>query len=188
MGTRGAWGFYKDGVTKATYNHLDSYPSCLGQVMKEFCMVNDPADFEEIFNELKMVNANDVPSVDDYIKLGTYRNNGVNGGADEYYDLLRETQGEPQCYINDPNLKVMIDSGNFLQDSLFCEWAYIINLENNELEIYRGFIKSPPKNSRYYDGGETREGYYPVDMVKSIPFESLDEFDMDKLEEEIYEK
>lgn len=31
MGTRGMYGFYRNGVTKATYNHFDSYPEWLGK-------------------------------------------------------------------------------------------------------------------------------------------------------------
>lgn len=31
----------------------------------------------------------------------------------------------------------MIDNVSFLQDSLFCEWGYVINLDTNVLEIYR---------------------------------------------------
>ena len=30
----------------------------------------------------------------------------------------------------------------FLQDGLFCEYAYVYNQENDTLEIYRGFFKS----------------------------------------------
>ena len=36
MGTRGLWGFRKDGKDKLTYNHFDSYPDCLGHTIVEF--------------------------------------------------------------------------------------------------------------------------------------------------------
>lgn len=37
----------------------------------------------------------------------------------------------------------MIDDSEFLNDSLFCEWTYIINLDNEQFEVYRGFNKDP---------------------------------------------
>lgn len=37
MGTRGAYGFYKDGQNKLTYNHFDSYPEGLGNTVVDFC-------------------------------------------------------------------------------------------------------------------------------------------------------
>jgi hypothetical protein len=33
MGTRGLFGFRCDGTDKLAYNHLDSYPDCLGEKM-----------------------------------------------------------------------------------------------------------------------------------------------------------
>ena len=33
-----------------------------------------------------------------------------------------------------------VDNKSFLQDGLFCEYAYIYNQENDTLEIYRGFF------------------------------------------------
>lgn len=37
----------------------------------------------------------------------------------------------------------------FLIDSLFCEWAYIINLDSGKLEIYHGFNHDPDALGRY---------------------------------------
>ena len=42
----------------------------------------------------------------------------------------------------------MIDSRNFLKNSLFCEWAYIINLTEKQLEVYKGF-QSVNNTNRY---------------------------------------
>ena len=136
-----------------------------------------------------MVKSNDVPSVAQHLKLGKYRSSDVNGNKDEFYNLLRDTQGSPQVYVEDDDLRIMIDSLDFLQDSLFCEWAYIINLDTEELEIYKGFVKEPPKESRYYDPDFELDGdsYYPVELVKKVPFVECRHFDMEKLEDEIYD-
>ena len=71
----------------------------------------------------------------------------------------------------------MIDSSGFLLDSLFCEWAYIVNLDTGKLELYRGFNKKP-SDGRYgnilEDKPEWREAeYYGVALIGEIPFEAI---------------
>ena len=57
----------------------------------------------------------------------------------------------------------MIDNHDFILDSLFCEYVYIINLDTNMLECWKGFQTIPNKGNRY--GQECNENYYPCDMV-----------------------
>jgi hypothetical protein len=63
-----------------------------------------------------------------------------------WYDLLRSDQGDLEAYAE---IGLMIDSASFIKDSLFCEWAYIINLDRGVLEVYRGFQTKKPKKNRY---------------------------------------
>jgi hypothetical protein len=63
----------------------------------------------------------------------------------------------------------------FPGNSLFCEWAYVIDLDNEALEVYEGFVKEPHTEGRFcnmppYDGGST---YYPVKLKEKIPFNEL---------------
>ena len=37
-------------------------------------------------------------------------------------------------YLN--GLKYMLNGNNFLKDELFCEYGYVINLDENTLDIY----------------------------------------------------
>jgi hypothetical protein len=92
----------------------------------------------------------------------------------------------------------MIDSHTFLVDSLFCEWAYIINLDENVLEIYRGFNKEPSDKGRYAslkepdrvldNGNIIKTKHYGVELIKEIPLSEIisDGFDMGALEKEVY--
>lgn len=63
----------------------------------------------------------------------------------------------------------------FLHDSLFCEYAYIINLDNKTLEIYEGFNRLPNGKGRYAEFSIEREGdgrkYYGVKLVKKFNLE-----------------
>lgn len=185
MGTRGLWGFFKDGVTKATYNHYDSYPSALGVTIADFVKAHPVIEMEAIFNNIQMIDSEKAPTSEDIIKYSKFYDGRVNGGSvEDFYALLRESQGDPEAY-GSGELDIMIDSISFIQDSLFCEWAYIINLDDKCLEVYKGFRHTPPKNSRYYDKDiSTKREYYPCDIIKSIPFDEVTELNVASLEKE----
>lgn len=74
------------------------------------------------------------------------------------------------------NLK-FADDRNFLKDSLFCEFAYIINLDTNKLEIYEGFNLNPDAAGRYAKntiyGADCEKVYYGVKLVKEIELTDL---------------
>ena len=77
----------------------------------------------------------------------------------------------------------MIDSRSFMKDSLFCEWAYVINLTTNKLEIYRGFQKKPQKN-RYYTRKQICKGYYNVKLVIEFPLDAIPDDWVEQLDKE----
>lgn len=62
----------------------------------------------------------------------------------------------------------------FILDSLFCEYAYIFNKDTNELEVYCGFQKKPPKG-RYHDF-ELREGYYACGLITAIHMDTINHY------------
>lgn len=69
-----------------------------------------------------------------------------------------------------------LDQHNFLNDSLFCEYAYLINLDTNKFEVYVGFNLDPNAPGRYakytlYKDDE--KVYYGVKLVKEIELTDL---------------
>ena len=162
MGTRGLYGFRKNGIDKLTYNHWDSYPDCLGGHIVEFCKNISIKEMNEIFDKIILVNESKEPTEEQINECMEFYDGSVStGSVREWYCLLRETQGSLYPYKR--GLKYMIDSHEFIKDSLFCEYAYIINLDTNCLEFYVGFQKEPCKSNRY--GVEDDRGYYPCKMV-----------------------
>jgi hypothetical protein len=66
---------------------------------------------------------------------------------------------------------ILSDSTGFAADSLFCEWAYVVDFEKKVLEVYEGFNKGEV-NGRFSDL-EGRDGYNPVTLIKSYPLNDL---------------
>lgn len=172
MGTRGAYGFHKGGVDKITYNHFDSYPTGLGADVAEFVKNHTDEEMNEIFDRIVMVRSNGVPSAEQIKECFRFYQPGVSMNTpEEWYSLLRATQGDLEAHAM--GLRYMIDNADFLKDSLFCEWGYVINLDKGVLEIYRGFQKGPESN-RYYQP-MSYNGYYNCSLIREVPFETLRE-------------
>lgn len=179
MGTRGAYGFRLNGKDKITYNHFDSYPDCLGNTMIDFIAETTDNELRVIAKRLVLVNEDDCPGRDNiaYYSMQGTLNLGVSSQrATDWYCLLREAQGEPHFWKSGVNH--MIDSHNFVYDSLFCEWAYIINLDEDTLEVYKGFNKRPGGKGRYAlpeDGPEWigENGYFGVTLLDEIPLDDI---------------
>ena len=182
MGTRSAYGFYKKGVDKITYCHFDGYPSGLGKLIQKFLIETLEIKIDEIFNKIVMIDEDSPISTQDRIRYKKFLDEEVSNGED-WYSLLRHTQGHLEAY-RDTNLVHMIDNHGFMQDSLFCEWAYIYNLDTSKLEIYRGFQKEPQENR--YKVEKADGEYWYVALVKEVHYADLPDFDMDELENSIY--
>ncbi|MDP9750391.1 hypothetical protein [Thermoanaerobacter pentosaceus] len=176
MSTRGAYGFYKSGITKATYNHSDSYPSGLGRSVMEFIKETSIEEMNEIFNNIVLVNEDDLPSLEQIKEVAKITDVEIYDTIN-WYSLLRSVQGDLSAYKK--GLRYMNDNQEFLKNSAFCEWAYIINLDENVLEVYKGSQKKPQKN-RYY----TKEpccNCYNVALIKKIPIEEIKKGNIEEL-------
>ncbi len=174
MGTRGCWGFYRQGrsANKLTYNHMDSYPEFLGENVVNFIKDTPVSLLNQIFDKIILVDNETRPSDKEIMECSKYSNTDVSTGSlHDWYCLLREAQGEPNLYKED--LRYMIDNGEFIKDSLFCEWAYVINLDTNELEIYQGFRKKPNTRDNRYRIIKPSNGYYACEMIISFPLSEI---------------
>lgn len=205
MGTRAAIGFRVNGQDKITYNHFDGYPTGLGmsaitQLIEytkdtKRLVKNDPEhgvhlsltelvvsnyDFaRKNIESIVMVDEDVKPTAEQIEQNRDYLNLDVNAGNEEtWYCLLLGAQGNITDYLTG-KLVVMIDSADFMNDSLFCEWAYIFNFDTNRLEIYRGFNETCT-NGRYASVDSVAD-YRPVALVVEVGFSILTQLTSDQL-------
>ncbi len=173
MGTRGIIAFHHKDQTKATYNHFDSYPEGLGVDMLAF--LRSAADIDALRESVAnlQVVSDDVPPTSEQIEaLAQYAKRNVGTQTlDDWYVLLRETQGDPAAILTAGYIE---DQFGFGYDSLFCEWGYVIDLDTENFDVYRGFNKTSKAEGLWMDASKAREGNYgPITRVASFSFNDL---------------
>ena len=103
MGTSGNMAFVADGKTKGGYVHFDSYPSGLGADVLDWLheALNEQTGkaLTQVRN-LVVVNDETTPTPEQIEALKRYANTNVSSRQlDEWYVLLRETQGDPAATL-----------------------------------------------------------------------------------------
>lgn len=80
---------------------------------------------------------------------------------------------------------LLSNSVDFAKDSLFCEYAYVLNLDTDELEIFEGFNKEPLTNKDRFYNTEKNDynGLHPVKLIRKIKFKDITKTYMSELEE-----
>jgi hypothetical protein len=135
MGTRGAYGFRLDGVDKISYCQFDMYPSGVGSQVLKFLAKTKPAEVKKIAKGIILVDPKSKPTPEQIEACASTTNLQVsNQSTSDWYCLLREAQGNLEAHKKVPYMR---DAHDFLGESLFCEWAYIVNLDTGKLEIQR---------------------------------------------------
>lgn len=173
MGTRGAFGVRINGQDKITYNHFDSYPEGLGRNVLTAIrdMHRDRFDIKAAAERLVTVSGYSQPTQEQKDALKPYTDLGVSKQSDnDWYCLTRKLQGELYETLK---AGVMTDSRQFMHDSLFCEYAYIVNLDDGVLEFYRGFQQAPHSKGRYWRKEKPKADYYGVALEMSIPLSEI---------------
>jgi hypothetical protein len=189
MGTRGVFGFHKDGVDKITYNHYDSYPTGLGEEVKKFIVNHPVEELNKIFKRIKLVDDKKPPTEKQIKECEKFTDLTVSKqSTTDWYCLLRHAQDNPEAYAE--GLNYMEDYASSLKSSLHCEWGYVINLTTNRLEIYRGFQHKPQDNryrieKRHDNLGDKYEGYFNCALIREVPLSQVKNFDMKKFEKEV---
>lgn len=171
-----------DDTDKFTYNHSDSYPEGLGDSIVNDIrrMVDKDPDLlnaRQLARDLTLVNQGDVPTEEDKVRLRKYSDVSVGSQTlNDWYCLIRNTQGDFATTLESGK---MLNSNEFMLDSLFCEWAYVVNFDANTFEVYKGFQRTRHQNGRYANEesqpSHRNVQYYPCALVAEFPLGNIPE-------------
>lgn len=182
MGTRNLTMVISNGETKvAQYGQWDGYPSGNGVIVLEFLHSNKMDDFKQKLNKVKFINGNKEKEIKKFLESIGAKDGWMTGEQSNQYQkkypyLTRDNGANIlQMIMDGQEDEIWInDNTEFAGDSLFCEWAYLIDLDKNVLEVYEGFNKSPlVLEDRFFYLTDKESEYYPIRMVKSYTLNNL---------------
>ena len=184
MGTRNLTIVQLDGEYKvAQYCQWDGYPEGQGKTvlhfLRDYC---DLSIFKQKISLIEEANA-------EYIKdLWTKE------GADPISDMVsldisdkfkkkyphfhRDRGAKILQMIYDDEVSLIQKDLSFAADSLFCEFAYVIDLDKDRLEVYKGFNEEPLSEDERFAFLTPKEykgdnKYFPIKLAKSYDLKKL---------------
>lgn len=180
MGTRNLIAVQKDNSYKvAQYCQWDGYPTGQGHTILKFFAENDLETFRAkvsncFYGTQEQLDEAYAPYTDGNGWMTMEQSNAFQ--KSEFAHLSRDTGADILNHIMKAEGPLMlVDQIDFAKDSLFCEYAYVIDLNRNVLEVYQGFNKEPLEPGERFYSEENRDGYYPVKLFKEFSLFDLPE-------------
>lgn len=151
MGTRGVFGVIIGEQEKIGYNQYDSYPGGYGVqnlTWLRAVMAEDRLDeIKKLAADCRLVSDDTPPKPRDVKALKEFTNLGVSEqSTKDWYCLTYSTHGNIEDMLRCGHIH---DYASFALDSLFCEWGYILDLDQEVFEVYEGFQKELPTAGRW---------------------------------------
>lgn len=157
----------------ASYGQWDGYPSGQGLDILRFLRENNLDRFAEKVAKCRWITEEEINEV-----------KGKNIIPEKYAHLSRDTGSKILSRILASEGLALQDSSSFAADGLFCEWAYVIDLDKQTFEVYQGFKETPvPEGQRFFSMNPDPENfvpdyegqtlYYPVQLVKEYSMNNL---------------
>ena len=175
MGTRHLIAVYCDEEYKvAQYGQYDGYPSGQGVDVLAFCQkiadIYSRNEFRERVRKCRWITREEFDKRNELIKSGEVRD-----WEKKWPELSRETSAKILDIISESDGLELHNSIDFAADSLFCEWAWVIDLDKNTFEGYSGFNgRELNENDRFYFLREKeKNGYHGVILVKKYSLDDL---------------
>jgi hypothetical protein len=183
MGTRNLTVLVSEGEIKiAQYGQWDGYPDYMGINILKFLREFDVEIMKKQVKNVIFVDENKQKEIDLYLKeIGStngYLNNEQSDLFNEKYKFLNRSIGSDileMVYDEEYNKPMLLNNSiTFSGDSLFCEWAYVIDLDKNLFEVYEGFNKNElNENDRFFKYTIENEEYHPIKLKKEFPLNVL---------------
>jgi len=174
MGTRNLTMVISGGKTRiAQYGQWDGYPSGQGATVLAFLQKFNPEIFKWQCERLRWATTEDAQRIE-----------ANPNWSDEHPHLSRDCGAEilnAVHYGTMVNMRTRVavrveflsDQSEFAKDSLFCEYAYVVDLDAMQFEVYEGFVKEPLPASNRFQGPANEGGYYPVKCAAKFPIGEL---------------
>jgi len=188
MGTRHLICVVNNGEYKvAQYGQWDGQPSGQGVDILDFLRNDmDRSKFENQIDTLSFATEEELKQM--WIESGLAPNEKLvnmevsNKHKELYPEDSRDTSSKILQLIQESNRQLKLNNSlSFANNSLSCEWAYVIDLDKNTFEVYKGFNQDPlEENERFYF---LQENLKPVTVLDSVyyPVKLIVGFDLDKL-------
>ena len=184
MGTRNLTMVISGGKTRiAQYGQWDGYPEGQGVNIYDFLKEADLDEFRKKLETTAFVDEDKEREIDNYLKKLGSENGWMNMEQAEKYKkkyplLSRDVCGDilKLLYRSKNSINWVNNSESFAADSLFCEWAYVVDMDNMKFEVYKGYNTEPlQEGERFYYLTEERDNpdYYPVKFLTSFDLTNL---------------
>lgn len=189
MGTRHVTMVYQGGAYKvAQYGQWDGYPEGQGATVLEFLRTMDREQFLANLSKCRALSDEEVKAL--WVECGAPADgNGFVSMTiadifkSRHPHLSRDTGAKILQAIHDApdGLPLRLDL-DFPGDSIFCEWAWVVDFDKDVFEAYRGFNETPlAEGDRFFHLGsrETKNWkgktttYHPVRLVRFWPLSDL---------------
>lgn len=181
MGTRNLTLVQLNGAYKiAQYGQWDGYPSGNGLIVLNFLRNHDIERFCDKVKHAHLVTEDELVAYWAELGIDINKEKFVSIEVSDQFaklhpSLNRDMGAEILQYVYEYEGKIDLNNSlDFAKDSLFCEWAYVIDLDKNTFEVYEGFNKTPlTKEDRFYFDGYFNKEYYPIKVKKTYDLNDL---------------
>lgn len=181
MGTRNLVAVYEGGAYKvAQYGQWDGYPEGQGITVLQFLRdkMNEVL-FRERVHNAKYITAEALSAL--WQEYGADEHGFISlEGSDrmrkDYPQYSRDTGAEILGLIqNSDNGILLADRLSFAADSLFCEWAWVVDLDSRTFEGFQGFnnVRLPDDERFAFLNPDGDSEYYPVRQVVKFSLDEL---------------
>lgn len=152
MGTRNVTAVFHEGKYKlAQYGQWDGYPEGQGATALDFLSkwtLAKMKKFKKALDRVRFVEGDEFKAL--WMKIGIVVADGFvtmeqsNAFNREYPYFTRDHGAKILGLVLDSSGEVATRNEiSFVADSVMCEWAYVVDLDANTFEIFKGFNKKP---------------------------------------------
>lgn len=194
MGTRHIVAVVVDDEVKvAQYGQWDGHIDGQGKTIADFLKKFDIESFKNRVRNCKFIS--DDLSKKIWVECGADPNSDsvsfeISDNHERLYPTLSRNTGAKVLQLIADGHGLLRNDIEFVADSLMCEFAYVLDLDNEVLEIYKGFnqgdVEVGQRFSELPKVVYNHCDYNVVKLIAELPFEQVNMRNLKALEKEIY--